>query len=378
MKEQSSVTRAPSRMRTLPGAVLPGPLLISASMLLLSASVLLALLFLPARAISESRRTARPRCKASSKTPAARASPRPRSPSPMPSRGLASASGYRCARELQLRHASARPLRRHAPRLRAWRREPVAEWSCWWAEFRWCNCAWLRQRPTQTITVSATAVPVETQTGDVSNVVTQQAIQDLPLNGRRFTDLALLSPGRDPGSARPDLRLQWRPVGWRRSRISKQLPGRRHGRQQLFLRAGPRPLSRSLPVQQRGHQGISGLDQLLQRGAGTRGRSRVQRRHQVGHEPMAWQRLLLSARSRLRCRAAVRARTAGRSPAAVRRHARRADPQRPRLLLCRLRSAPADRSFDRAVCQRRQQHRSAARRLRLHGPATGHWPPRSN
>jgi carboxypeptidase family protein len=48
--------------------------------------------------------------------------------------------------------------------------------------------------PTQTITVSATAVPLETQTGDVSGVVTQQAIQDLPLNGRRFTDLALLSP----------------------------------------------------------------------------------------------------------------------------------------------------------------------------------------
>ena len=37
-------------------------------------------------------------------------------------------------------------------------------------------------------------VPVETQAGDVSNVVTQSAIQNLPLNGRRFTDLALLSP----------------------------------------------------------------------------------------------------------------------------------------------------------------------------------------
>ncbi len=48
--------------------------------------------------------------------------------------------------------------------------------------------------PTQTVTVSAKAVPVETQTGDVSNVVTQRAIEDLPLNGRRFTDLALLSP----------------------------------------------------------------------------------------------------------------------------------------------------------------------------------------
>lgn len=48
--------------------------------------------------------------------------------------------------------------------------------------------------PSQTITVSATTAPVETQAGGVSNVVTQRAIQDLPLNGRRFTDLALLSP----------------------------------------------------------------------------------------------------------------------------------------------------------------------------------------
>ena len=48
--------------------------------------------------------------------------------------------------------------------------------------------------PTQTVNVSAAAVSVETQTGDISNIVTQQAIQDLPLNGRSFTDLALLSP----------------------------------------------------------------------------------------------------------------------------------------------------------------------------------------
>lgn len=48
--------------------------------------------------------------------------------------------------------------------------------------------------PIQTITVPATAVAVETQTGDISNVVKQRAIEELPLNGRRFTDLALLEP----------------------------------------------------------------------------------------------------------------------------------------------------------------------------------------
>lgn len=54
--------------------------------------------------------------------------------------------------------------------------------------------------PTQTINVSAAPVTVDTQSSDVSNVVAQQAIQGLPLNGRRFTDLALLAPGvtQDP------------------------------------------------------------------------------------------------------------------------------------------------------------------------------------
>jgi len=47
---------------------------------------------------------------------------------------------------------------------------------------------------TQTVTVTATPVLVETQSGEISSVVTQRAIEGLPLNGRRFTDLALLSP----------------------------------------------------------------------------------------------------------------------------------------------------------------------------------------
>ncbi len=81
----------------------------------------------------------------------------------------------------------------------------------------------------QTVTVTATPTPIETQTGDISSVVTQQAIEGLPLNGRRFTDLALLSPDvvQDPRGLTSE--FQRRLVGGRRTRLSEQLPGRRDG-----------------------------------------------------------------------------------------------------------------------------------------------------
>src|SRR5262249_19333396 len=52
----------------------------------------------------------------------------------------------------------------------------------------------------QTITVSDEAPLVETHPSAVSAVIDERAIQELPLNGRRFTDLALLAPGvtQDP------------------------------------------------------------------------------------------------------------------------------------------------------------------------------------
>jgi len=52
----------------------------------------------------------------------------------------------------------------------------------------------------ETVTVSGDAQLVETQPSAVGSVIDQRAISDLPLNGRRFTDLALLTPGvtQDP------------------------------------------------------------------------------------------------------------------------------------------------------------------------------------
>lgn len=52
------------------------------------------------------------------------------------------------------------------------------------------------------VTVSAAPTLVETQPSAVSTLLDERALNDLPLNGRRFSDLALLSPGvaKDPRS----------------------------------------------------------------------------------------------------------------------------------------------------------------------------------
>ena len=52
----------------------------------------------------------------------------------------------------------------------------------------------------ENITVVAAQPVVDPESGEVSQLIDQQAIADLPLNGRRYTDLALLTPGvtQDP------------------------------------------------------------------------------------------------------------------------------------------------------------------------------------
>jgi len=54
----------------------------------------------------------------------------------------------------------------------------------------------------ETVTVSGFPVLVDTQSSGVSTLLDERAIADLPLNGRRFSDLILLSPGvtQDPRS----------------------------------------------------------------------------------------------------------------------------------------------------------------------------------
>jgi hypothetical protein len=55
-------------------------------------------------------------------------------------------------------------------------------------------------RAQEQVTVSEAAQVVETQSSEIAHVIDSKAIEDLPLNGRRFTDLALLGTGvtQDP------------------------------------------------------------------------------------------------------------------------------------------------------------------------------------
>jgi hypothetical protein len=51
---------------------------------------------------------------------------------------------------------------------------------------------------TETVVVSSDSAPVETRSGDVSSLVTEKQITELPLNGRNYSQLALLVPGVSP------------------------------------------------------------------------------------------------------------------------------------------------------------------------------------
>lgn len=48
---------------------------------------------------------------------------------------------------------------------------------------------------TETITVTGEAPLIQTTTSDVGQVITQQLVENIPLNGRKFQDLSLLVPG---------------------------------------------------------------------------------------------------------------------------------------------------------------------------------------
>ncbi len=62
----------------------------------------------------------------------------------------------------------------------------------------------LKMKPgvTETVTVTAAAPVVETTKSEVSSVVNERAIQNLPVNGRNFIDFVLTTPGVVKDSSR--------------------------------------------------------------------------------------------------------------------------------------------------------------------------------
>ena len=52
----------------------------------------------------------------------------------------------------------------------------------------------------ETVTVTSDAAPVETRSGDVSSLVSEKQVTELPLNGRNYSQLALMVPGVSPAT----------------------------------------------------------------------------------------------------------------------------------------------------------------------------------
>jgi hypothetical protein len=50
----------------------------------------------------------------------------------------------------------------------------------------------------ETITITSEAAPVETRSGEVSSLITEKQVSELPLNGRNYAQLALMVPGVSP------------------------------------------------------------------------------------------------------------------------------------------------------------------------------------
>src|SRR2546429_497734 len=51
---------------------------------------------------------------------------------------------------------------------------------------------------TETVTVSSDASPVETRSGELSSLISEKQVTELPLNGRNYAQLALMVPGVSP------------------------------------------------------------------------------------------------------------------------------------------------------------------------------------
>ncbi len=59
----------------------------------------------------------------------------------------------------------------------------------------------------QEVTVSGAAPLLNTESGEIGSVIPSRSIEQLPLNGRNFSQLGLLVPGTNPGAV-GDIRVK--------------------------------------------------------------------------------------------------------------------------------------------------------------------------
>ena len=181
----------------------------------------------------------------------------------------------------------------------------------------------------ETVNVAAPAIQVETQTGEVSNNIVEQAILGLPLNGRRFTDLALLTPGvtQDPrgltSGSNGDLSF-----GGVRGYQNNFLVDGTDNNNSFFAQARGRyraPYQFSNEVIKEFRVSSNSYSAELGRAGG--GVFNVVTKS--GSNDWHGTGFLLRARPHLRCSARVFSRQAERAAGPVRRHGQRADTQEP-------------------------------------------------
>ena len=188
------------------------------------------------------------------------------------------------------------------------------------------------------VEVSAAAVTVETTSTTLTSVLSTRTVQDLPLNGRDFSQMLALTPGYSGYEGGGSASIN----GSRSNQFNWQIEGTDNNDQWFNIKA----------VNQGGINSIPGvllpLDSVEEysvqtqaaAGDGTQPRRRGQPDHQVGHQPAARQRVLLQPQRSARRAVAVRAdRCAQEQTAqrALRLLARRSDPAGQDVLLHDLR-----------------------------------------
>ena len=210
----------------------------------------------------------------------------------------------------------------------------------------------------EAVTVTGGAARVNTQTSELSYLVSEQAIATLPLNGRNYTDLTLLQPGviaypsRDGGSVVAH-------------GLGMSVNGQDY-RSNVYLLDGTllNDFTNGPAGQRRGddarHRIDPGVPRRIER-LPCRVRPELrrpdERHHEVGNEHAARQRVRVPPQRRARRRQLLRRRRQTRLHAqSVRRRGRRTADARPPVLFRRLRSAPRKpRQDDFQLRARRQR-----------------------